>query len=81
MESKNDIPNCMGCNTPMKLDKQSKAHQKSYGRKYRIRRFECDFCDYSETIYADGFRDTIIDPHKAKEDVEQMYKQMEENNE
>lgn len=44
---------CLICNQPMKLSKKFENRTGKQGS-YRVRRFSCTFCDYSELITADG---------------------------
>lgn len=55
--------NCESCNQPMKLVKKGRTTRTK--NKSRIRRFHCDLCDISHTVYADGQRDLIYDPIEA----------------
>jgi len=61
----------------MKLEKKV-THQGPIG-KYRIRRFHCDLCDHTETIYAEGRRDLNMEPKRVIDDVNKMYRQQEDN--
>lgn len=71
------MKDCLNCNQPMKLDKKFQSRDGKQGR-YRVRRFKCTFCDYSELITADGGgEDTRT--RQAQNDVNKMYKQSEEN--
>lgn len=68
-------PACEGCGQEMKLVKSGKAKVYPF---HRIRRYWCQLCDYTKTIYADGLRDEIFKPAYAKSEVKKMYKQEEE---
>ena len=65
--------NCMSCNQPMRLLKKIKRNS------YWIRRFYCDICDITETIYADGERDINIEVLESINDIKQMYIRDEKN--
>jgi transposase-like protein len=47
---------------------------------YRMRRFRCDLCDHEETVFANGSRDYESEPRKALKDINDMYRQEEDNN-
>jgi transposase-like protein len=59
----------------MILDKVMKT------KPYRIRRFKCASCDYSETIFAGGTIDTEIKPKEVVKAVKKMFDQEEKNRE
>lgn len=67
---------CLMCNGKMVLNKSFPKH-KGKQNSYRVRRFQCSLCDYSELITADGSGDLNNDA--VLEDVKNYYKQ-EENN-
>jgi transposase-like protein len=48
-------------------------------KSYRIRRFKCPVCGHTKTIFADGLLDNHIEPIKANEAIDKMYKQEEDN--
>lgn len=52
---------------------------KSKNRSCRIRRFFCELCGITETIYGEGYRDLIGDPMSAKAQIEEYFKQEEKN--
>ncbi len=52
--------NCDSCHQPMRLVK--KGRSRKLKRSTRIRRFHCDLCDITTTIFADGYRDLIQEP-------------------
>lgn len=54
---------CDSCHQPMKLVKKGRTTRTK--NKSRIRRFHCDLCDITQTIYADGERDLIHEPMEA----------------
>ena len=66
------IPNCDSCGQPMRLS--ATGHGFGYKGRFRIRRFHCDLCDISFTIYASGERDIVNEPREAIDEVQQMYK-------
>lgn len=71
---------CDSCRQKMKLIKSLKTKEKGKVlRKYRVRRFHCDLCNISKTIYGDGKYDEELLPEYAKEDSEKMYKKQEDN--
>lgn len=73
------MPNCLICNQPMKLEKQfQSAKAKFTPSKFRLRRYTCSLCGYSEMKTADGSRDKWHE-EKAIEEVNEMYKQQSEN--
>lgn len=72
------IPICQCCGQEMVIQKQSTAQLKK-GGKCRVRRFYCELCDITETVYADGYRDMITDPIDAVDAVTRMHKQEEDN--
>lgn len=67
---------CLMCNEAMKLDKNLGIHKGKHNF-YRIRRFSCSVCDYSELLTADGKRD--LDEHAVLQDVQNYFKQEEIN--
>ena len=68
---------CDICNAPMELTKTIST--KESGKPYRQRWFKCVVCDYEKKIYADGRRNEKQDPYWAKQSVNKLYKQEEEN--
>lgn len=47
--------NCDSCGQEMKLEKSFGAKPRGHKKlKYRVRRFRCDLCDISKTVFADG---------------------------
>lgn len=57
-------PNCEICFQPMELEKSFGKKPRGINKKrYRIRRFTCDICNVSKTVFADGSRD---DYHATK---------------
>ena len=72
------IPICQCCGQEMVMQKQTTASLKK-GGKCRVRRFYCELCDITETLYADGWRDVITDPRDAVNDVTRMHKREEDN--
>ena len=69
---------CIICGQPMVLEKKFKSTQcKSSPGKYRIRRFHCSFCEYSELICAYGELD--LHDTRAIEEINKMYEQEIEN--
>lgn len=71
------IPVCQQCGQEMALQKQSTVAVK--GGKCRVRRFYCDLCDITETIYADGVRDIFEEPKLVLGDVRKKFDQEEDN--
>lgn len=72
---------CDLCGLEMKVKEKLVTHKsKKTGNKYRIRRFEC-VCGEIKTIFADGYKDEKLAPKQSIEDINNMYKQQEENNE
>jgi hypothetical protein len=50
--------NCDSCGQELKLEKNFGVKPRGEKQKrYRVRRFHCDLCNISKTIFADGFRD------------------------
>lgn len=50
--------NCDSCGEEMKLEKNFGVKPRGELKKsYRVRRFTCDLCGISKTIFADGFKD------------------------
>lgn len=49
-------PECINCHQEMRLVKTLKP---TPNRQYRIRKFHCDLCDYSESVYGTGEIDEI----------------------
>jgi hypothetical protein len=50
--------NCNSCGEKMKLQKNFGVKPRGEKQKrYRIRRFHCELCGISETIFADGYLD------------------------
>lgn len=72
---------CDNCQHHMKFVKRMKNTKPSRRnpKGYRIRRFNCDICDIQKTIFADGVRDTEIDPYFAIEEAKDLDKQRKEN--
>ncbi len=66
------IPSCQQCGQEMTLQKQGKTTIKGI-YKCRIRRFYCECCDITETIYADGYRDVVSDSIDAVDEVKSMH--------
>lgn len=54
------------CNQPMKLSKKFENRVGKQGA-YRVRRFNCTFCDYSELITADGGGDKAREKQAVKD--------------
>lgn len=75
-ENFNMIPECLICNRPMQLVKSIKPKK---GTQYRKRRFHCDLCSYSTTIYADGVMDLKLIPDQAVEDAKKQNKLQHKN--
>jgi len=71
------IPVCQQCGQEMSLQKQGTVSVKRGN--CRVRRFYCDLCDITETIYADGFRDVFGEPKLALEYVKRKFDQEEDN--
>ena len=67
-------PECSICHIEMKFKERIQSK-----KQYRIRRFECPICGNIETIFADGKRDLEIDPEKAIESVDKIYKIEQDN--
>lgn len=69
---------CLMCNQPMKLEKKFESRVGKQGA-YRVRRYTCTVCDYSELITADGGGEDAR-TRQAHNDIDKMYKQQENNN-
>lgn len=67
---------CDMCTAPMKLVKTVGA--KKSCRPYRKRRYACTCCDYTKLIFADGFRDEIMEPKWAEKQIEAIFKKEEQ---
>jgi hypothetical protein len=61
----------------MKLSKKFESKNGKQGR-YRVRRYSCTVCDYSELITADGAGEEAR-VQQARNDIDKMYKQSENN--
>ncbi len=78
--SKEQIFYCDCCNMPVKLIqrlKNTKPNQSSPTGN-RVRRYYCDICDLTKTVFADGWKQDFIDPMLAKEELQDMYKSQSE---
>lgn len=70
---------CLMCNQPMKLEKKFESKPcKTQSGKYRVRRFTCTFCDYSELVLASGGAEEIRKEGDLKA-VDRMYKEQSNN--
>ena len=68
------IHTCIICGQLMIIEKRlNNTPCKYYAGSYKLTRFHCSFCDYSELITANGERD--IQQKDVLEDIKQMYKQ------
>ena len=67
-------PLCDICGQEMEFKERVKSK-----KPYRIIRYFCELCNHQQTIYADGYRDLVVEQIWAKEDVEKMFKQEKEN--
>jgi hypothetical protein len=69
---------CLICNSPMKLTVTfGLKKSKTGGNKYRLRRFNCTVCDYSEMIAGDGTQDDK-DGERAIGQINNLYKEQED---
>ena len=69
---------CIMCGQLMMLEKKFNNVPRKYSTgSYKVQRFHCSFCEFSELLTANGERD--IQQEEVLEDVKQMYKQEEEN--
>jgi hypothetical protein len=63
----------------MKLEKKfENAKAKTTGNSYRIRRFTCTICGYSEMVTADGAYDRFTE-RQAIQEAKKLIKQQQEN--
>jgi hypothetical protein len=54
----NEIYTCESCGTEMQLEKDFGIKNRGKkNKRYRVRRFHCELCQISKTIFADGFPD------------------------
>lgn len=67
---------CPECTGEMKMVSKKTTEGKR-GNKFRIRKFKCTVCDHEEAVYADGTIDEILEPEKAKKQINKLYKQEE----
>ena len=65
------------CNQPMKLSKRFENRTGKQGA-YRVRRFNCTVCDYSELITADGGGDKNRE-EQALTDQKKYFNQQSDN--
>ncbi len=64
---------CDSCGQEMKLQKNFGVKKRGQKQKqYRVRRFHCDLCDLSRTIFADGYKDEFLEPLICKEVSKQL---------
>lgn len=68
---------CLMCNQPMKLSKKFESRTGKQGV-YRVRRFNCTICDYSELITADGSGEKARE-RQALNDQQKLYTQQSDN--
>lgn len=70
---------CLMCNQLMKLEKKFESKKcKTQAGKYRVRRFTCTLCDYSELITANGGGEKIRE-QQALSDQKKYFNQQSEN--
>lgn len=71
------MENCLICNSPMKLSKKFESRSGKQGV-YRVRRFNCTVCDYSELITADGGGERARE-QQALNDQKKYFQQQSDN--
>ena len=70
---------CDECKVPMELLERLPSVRSKKGGTYRRRRFKCKVCDNVVIVYAEGSRDIDMEPLNAQDEINEMYKQQEEN--